>query len=142
MDKMILVWSLSEPAEPVYTLIGHTDTVCALDVTPSGGIVSASWDKTARVWQDWKSVAELKGHEYAVWAVVAVNDCDILTGATLTKIGFDGSVRGQDDQIVAHGQVLENIQRPHGRCARPHIGAGRGICVVQQRRVRCDFDWR
>jgi phospholipase A-2-activating protein len=47
MDKLILVWDPLTPAEPVYTLVGHEDTVCSLDVTPDGSIVSASWDKYA-----------------------------------------------------------------------------------------------
>lgn len=44
-DKLINVYNPSQPGEPLYTLVGHTENVCALDVTPSGYIVSGSWDK-------------------------------------------------------------------------------------------------
>lgn len=44
-DKLIHVYNPSQPAEPLYTLVGHTENVCALAVSPSGYIVSGSWDK-------------------------------------------------------------------------------------------------
>jgi phospholipase A-2-activating protein len=67
---------------PDYTLLGHEDNICALDVFsgPSGYIVSGSWDRTARVWRDWDCVAILAGHTQAVWAVLALTDDLVLTG--------------------------------------------------------------
>lgn len=44
-DKFINVYDPSQPAEPRYTLIGHSENVSALATTPSGHIVSGSWDK-------------------------------------------------------------------------------------------------
>lgn len=44
-DKTINVFDLENAQDPIYSLIGHSDNVCALDVTPSGYIVSGSWDK-------------------------------------------------------------------------------------------------
>lgn len=44
-DKTINVFDVEDAQEPIYTLIGHTDNICSLDVTPSGFIVSGSWDK-------------------------------------------------------------------------------------------------
>lgn len=67
---------------PDYTLLGHEDNVCALDVLdgPGGYIVSGSWDRTARVWRSWECVAILAGHTQAVWAVLALTDDLVLTG--------------------------------------------------------------
>lgn len=67
---------------PDYTLIGHEDNVCALDVyeDKEGYIVSGSWDRTARVWRNWECVAILSGHTQAVWAVLALTEDLVLTG--------------------------------------------------------------
>ncbi|CAG8468092.1 11364_t:CDS:10, partial [Acaulospora colombiana] len=43
-DKVINVYDIDKSQDPVYTLFGHKDNICALDVTPSGYIVSGSWD--------------------------------------------------------------------------------------------------
>ncbi|SPO40677.1 related to DOA1 - involved in ubiquitin-dependent proteolysis [Pseudozyma flocculosa] len=69
-------------AAPDYAMIGHEDNVCTLDVGPRGSyIVSGSWDKTAKVWREFQCVATLKGHQQAVWAVVAVDEDRILTAS-------------------------------------------------------------
>lgn len=45
-DTVINLFALSANSnEPAYTLIGHTDNVCALDSTPDGLIISGSWDR-------------------------------------------------------------------------------------------------
>jgi phospholipase A-2-activating protein len=45
-DAVITVFSLSAPKEdPDFSLVGHTDNVCALHVTPDGTVISGSWDK-------------------------------------------------------------------------------------------------
>lgn len=43
-DKFINVYDPLRTEEPTHTLIGHTENVCALTTTPSGHIVSGSWD--------------------------------------------------------------------------------------------------
>lgn len=45
-DSIINIWSI-EPSreEPLYTLLGHSDNVCALHVSGDGTIISGSWDK-------------------------------------------------------------------------------------------------
>ncbi|PWN38063.1 PFU-domain-containing protein, partial [Meira miltonrushii] len=77
--------SASSPTSltPDFTLLGHNDNVCALDVLQgtNGYIVSGSWDKTARVWKNWECVATLAGHTQAVWAVLALNEDLVLTAA-------------------------------------------------------------
>jgi phospholipase A-2-activating protein len=35
----------SSKDDPDFSLIGHTENVCTLDVTPSGAIISGSWDR-------------------------------------------------------------------------------------------------
>lgn len=35
----------SNKEDPEYTLVGHTDNVCAIHVGPAGVIISGSWDK-------------------------------------------------------------------------------------------------
>lgn len=44
-DKLIHVHDPSTPDMPLRTLVGHTENVCALAVSPSGHIISGSWDK-------------------------------------------------------------------------------------------------
>lgn len=44
-DKLINVYDPAQPDSPLYTLVGHTENVCALAVTPAGHIISGSWDK-------------------------------------------------------------------------------------------------
>jgi len=45
-ETVINVFSLDSPKEePSYSLLGHTENVCTLDVTPEGSIISGSWDK-------------------------------------------------------------------------------------------------
>lgn len=75
MDKLLLLWDLQNPTDPALTLIGHEDSVCAVHCKSSTGqIISASWDKTARVWRrDGQCEFVLSGHEYAVWAVLALS---------------------------------------------------------------------
>jgi phospholipase A-2-activating protein len=74
---------------PEYTLLGHEDNVCALDVYSgsNGYIVSGSWDRTARVWKDWSCMAILAGHTQAVWAVLALSDDLVLTGEHSSSAG-------------------------------------------------------
>lgn len=66
-------------------LLGHSNNVCALDVSPEGDfIVSGSWDGTARLWGvgKWECEALLEGHEGSVWTVLAYDRKTIITGVT------------------------------------------------------------
>ncbi|CAO3696066.1 unnamed protein product [Umbelopsis ramanniana] len=79
--KVIHVHDVDRPDEPVYTLIGHEKTVCSLAVTPSGDIISGSWDHTAIVWKNFQQAYVLRGHEEAVWSVLPVKEDVILTAS-------------------------------------------------------------
>ncbi|THU81513.1 phospholipase A-2-activating protein [Dendrothele bispora CBS 962.96] len=81
-DSIINVFSLSNPRDdPDFTLLGHSENVCALDVTPGGVIISGSWDRTAKVWKNFDLAYELKGHEQSVWAVLAIDEEQVLTAS-------------------------------------------------------------
>ncbi|GAA5931392.1 WD repeat PLAP family protein [Sporobolomyces koalae] len=93
-DKLIHAWPLPSPSShdpstssalaPSHTLIGHDHNVCALNVSEDGKtIVSGSWDKTAKVWKDFKLAYTLEGHEQSVWAVLTLDGAEdlVLTGA-------------------------------------------------------------
>jgi phospholipase A-2-activating protein len=44
-DAVINIFSLSSPKEdPEFTLVGHSNNVCALVTTEAGSIISGSWD--------------------------------------------------------------------------------------------------
>lgn len=79
--------SVAAARDPAAILTGHTENVCALASGPapdgkSSYLVSASWDKTAKVWrEDGTCVATLKGHEMAVWAVLLLPNGQVLTAS-------------------------------------------------------------
>lgn len=56
-------------------LVGHEENVCALDLADDL-VISGSWDKTARVWNDGRELYKLEGHSQAVWAVKIVSAKD------------------------------------------------------------------
>ncbi|KAI0306420.1 phospholipase A-2-activating protein [Multifurca ochricompacta] len=72
-DSTINIWAI-EPTreEPLYTLLGHSENVCALHVGGDGTIISGSWDKTAKVWTNF---------QLSVWAVVVMDGEEYLTGS-------------------------------------------------------------
>ncbi|KAI1372528.1 PFU-domain-containing protein [Hypoxylon crocopeplum] len=83
-------------------LVGHARNVCALAVVPGGHhIVSASWDKTARIWSvgKWEVEAVLTGHEEAVWDVLP------LDGTTVVTASADKNIRVFDLRTVVASQV-------------------------------------
>jgi phospholipase A-2-activating protein len=81
-DHTILGFELGN-GHPVYRLVGHRGTVCTIDSTSDSLLVSGSWDKTAKVWAEQENIANLEGHEAAVWAVATIGGSQhkILTGS-------------------------------------------------------------
>ncbi|OSD08506.1 phospholipase A-2-activating protein [Trametes coccinea BRFM310] len=81
-DTVINVFALpSTKGEPNFSLIGHTDNVCALHTAEDGTIISGSWDKTAKVWKDFQLLYDLVGHQQSVWTVLAIDGGQFLTGS-------------------------------------------------------------
>lgn len=64
-----------------YTLTGHTDSIRALTVLPDGKLVSASSDKTVRVWDRGKCSLTLKDHKGSVTALAVLPDGKLVTGS-------------------------------------------------------------
>lgn len=80
-DKHVIEWDLSA-GTPLRILEGHTDVISCVRAATSGDqLFSASWDKTARVWQQGTCVRTLKGHEAAVWSVLPLEDGRVLTAS-------------------------------------------------------------
>lgn len=79
-DTTVMVWDLAI-AQPVQKLEGHEYQVTAVLVTPEGDIVSASLDKTIRVWRDGQCTAVLQGHEAAVLCLLQLPNGDLLSGS-------------------------------------------------------------
>jgi len=84
-DNLILVYDF-ESAEPIFTLTGHSATVCSLDAGNYGTILSGSWDKTAKVWINGKEVMNLKGHDAAVWTVKMLPDKGLMLSGSADKM--------------------------------------------------------
>ncbi|KAG2067056.1 PFU-domain-containing protein [Suillus decipiens] len=89
-DTVVNIFALgpAQKEDPEYSLVGHTDNVCALNVSPSGTIISGSWDRTAKVWKQFQLVYDLKGHQQAVWGVLAIDDEQFLTASADKTIKY------------------------------------------------------
>ncbi|KAF7725046.1 hypothetical protein EC973_000453 [Apophysomyces ossiformis] len=110
-DKLIHVYDVSTPHEPLYTLIGHSENVSALAISPGGNIISGSWDKNVIVWKDYQKAYVLEGHTAAVWAVLAIEDDLILTASA--------------DKTIRMWKNGQQIKVMHG-----HTDAVRGLALV------------
>lgn len=84
-DSKINAYTLESPM-PVYTLKGHTGTVCALASGKFGTLVSGSWDCTAKVWLNDRCVMTLDGHSAAVWAVALLPTQGLMLTASADKL--------------------------------------------------------
>lgn len=42
--------------------------------------------RTAKVWKDFKLLYDLVGHQQSVWAVLAINSEEFLTGSSSNKL--------------------------------------------------------
>ncbi|KAI8048595.1 PLAA family ubiquitin binding-domain-containing protein [Gilbertella persicaria] len=82
-----------------------------LTTTPSGYIVSGSWDNKAIVWKEFQQAYVLEGHTAAVWAILAIDDSLILTASA------DKSIR-----LWRDGNLIHVYQG--------HTEAVRGLAVV------------
>ncbi|KDN35239.1 WD40 repeat-like protein, partial [Tilletiaria anomala UBC 951] len=124
--------SLAVSDTPDYTLLGHEENICSLDAGPGGSyIVSGSWDKTAKVWKDWKCVATLKGHAHAVWAVLAVDEDRILT-ASADKLIRLWSISSPSKPIATfsgHLDAVRGLSLLQGGKAFASCGNDSNVCI-------------
>ena len=118
----------------VGVLEGHTLTVCGLALTPSGQLVSVSWDKTVRVWDvsTRQCTAVLAGHEAAVWDVLCLEDGAVLTASA------DKTVKRWRGAVCEHTYTVRAGPRRLG-ANHPCLCSSRAFilvcCRVKKRRV-------
>ncbi|KAG5643225.1 hypothetical protein DXG03_001309 [Asterophora parasitica] len=104
-DTVINVFSLESPKDdPDFSLLGHTENVCALDVSPGGAIISGSWDSEIRVWTFGGDVVyTLSGHTSFVYSLSILPSGDVVSG------GEDRTVRvwrdGECAQTIVHPAI-------------------------------------
>lgn len=83
-DKTICIYIFGS-TQPFATLKDHEGTVCSLSEGLEPNIlISGSWDQTARIWNNLDintASVELKGHDAAVWAAVALKPGKYATGS-------------------------------------------------------------
>uniref|UniRef100_A0A674EMQ7 Phospholipase A2-activating protein n=1 Tax=Salmo trutta TaxID=8032 RepID=A0A674EMQ7_SALTR len=90
-DHNICVFTLDQP-QPLFTLKGHKNTVCALSSGKFGTLLSGSWDTTAKVWLNEKFVLftiklwkagrcekTFTGHEDCVRGLAVVSDLEFFS---------------------------------------------------------------
>ena len=97
-----------ENSKTHHTLEGHTGAVSSIYVSANKTLITGSWDKSARVWLNEKSVTTLNGHEGAVWCAVI-----------LPKMGI--MVTGSADyslKLWKGGQCKRNITDIHTQAVR------------------------
>ena len=80
-------------------------------VTPSGDIVSASLDRTIRVWRGGACVGVLQGHEAAVLCLLLLPNGDLLSGGgdcaiKVWSLGGDGGGKCTHTIAAAHGDSV------------------------------------
>ncbi|MCA9285882.1 MAG: protein kinase [Phycisphaerales bacterium] len=104
IDGAIATWRLPT-AGPLAEMMGHIDDVRAIQFTPDGRLVSASFDNTLRIWdpESGRSLATLEGHEGGIFQL-ALSE----SGAFAVTGAADGTVRrwavdaGASDVLVVH----------------------------------------
>mmetsp|Transcript_16702 Transcript_16702/g.36120 ORF Transcript_16702/g.36120 Transcript_16702/m.36120 type:complete len:835 (+) Transcript_16702:62-2566(+) len=105
-DKSVILWD-PVTAAVLQKLEGHMYQVSAVGLLPGGEVVSASLDKTLRVWRGGKCVAVLEGHEAAVLSLAVTPSGDILSGsgdATIrlwSGLRCAATFRGHTDSVRA-----------------------------------------
>ncbi|KAK9471113.1 WD40-repeat-containing domain protein [Dipodascopsis tothii] len=120
-DASIAVLATALPGRPLkYTLSGHDSNVCALHAA-HGQLISGSWDKTARVWQDGVLKHTLAGHTQAIWAVLILGPDVYVTGAA------DKTIRIWNGSTVV-------------RTLSAHEDVVRGLCAIPGGFASCSND--
>ncbi|KAI8817194.1 WD40-repeat-containing domain protein [Fimicolochytrium jonesii] len=79
-DKTIQVFDPRQSSKAIFSLVGHSNNICALTVAPNGDIISGSWDFTAKVWRNYECVTTVQ-HQQSVWGVLGLADGTYLTAS-------------------------------------------------------------
>jgi len=107
-DKHVIEWDLAA-GTPLRILEGHTDVISCVRAAASGDtLFSASWDKTARVWQQGACVRTLIGHEAAVWSVLPLEDGRVLTASAdrTIKLWAGEETHTRADEAIVRGTCV------------------------------------
>ncbi len=115
-DAMIRAY-VPHNCSPDHVLQGHSANVSSLFVSKNQTLLSGSWDTTARVWLNQKTVMTLKDHEAAVWCGVIMSEVGLMvTGAAdgMLKVWKAGSCK---NTIKAHGQAIRGDISYYDKCA-------------------------
>ncbi|CAF96684.1 unnamed protein product, partial [Tetraodon nigroviridis] len=135
-DNNICVFSLDGP-QPLYTLKGHKNTVCALSSGKFGTLLSGSWDTTAKVWLHEKCMMTLEGHAAAVWAVVILPEQGLMLSGSadrtikLWKAGrCDRTFTGGALASVSASAARRHVCVADGRLTLGHEDCVRGLAVI------------
>ncbi|CAH8874217.1 unnamed protein product [Trichobilharzia szidati] len=124
-DKLIRGYNF-ELAEPLFALEGHEDAVCTLATGRHKTIISGSWDKSIKIWQEGKCIATISGHEAAVWCVLVMSAVNI-TGNVDDMVIISGSadrtvrvwcIRGVGQDANPPESILLNTLKEHKDCVR------------------------
>lgn len=118
-NKMIQGSSIYDTAgsDPSFILLGHENNVCSLTYNSAKDtLISSSWDKTARIWQDNKLKFTLEGHRASVW------DVKILPNGQFVTVSADKTIKIWENEdliktfvnihedVIRHIEVVENHQ--------------------------------
>lgn len=82
-DSMIRAF-VPHKASPDHILQGHSANVACLFVSKNQTLLSTSWDTTAKVWLNQKTVMTLKDHEGAVWCGVILSEVGLMVISRLS----------------------------------------------------------
>lgn len=111
-DNDILVFEPSSPTA-IHTLKGHENTVCRItNGIESTSVLSASWDKTAKLWNfsesERRCVLTVSCHEAAVWAVLCISG-KIITGSADKTIKVSSSLGSVEKTLRGHDDCVRDL---------------------------------
>ncbi len=117
-DMQITVWDSNRPLAPFHRFAGHTGKIVGLATTPNGTVASASWDRTARLWdlKTLKAGPVLEGHQGPVNGVAFSKDGKrVFTSSADGQIrAFDVATGALDRSIYKHGWGINVLARLPG----------------------------
>lgn len=98
------------------------------DCVPNGKFIhTITALSTAKVWKNFQLAHDLKGHQYSVWAVLALDESQYLTG-TFDNVCLQYLCLitvGSADKTIKLWKEQKNIQTFTG-----HTDAVRGLCTI------------